>query len=58
MLYVLPCWHNTDMCAIAAVQPWCAKVVAALPEDQAAEFKTKSASALKFLVGMVKELQL
>lgn len=41
-----------------AMQPWCAKVLAALPEDRQAEFKTKSGPALKFLVGMVKELQL
>ena len=29
-----------------------------LPEDQKDEFKTKSQPALKYLVGMIKELQL
>lgn len=40
------------------LQGWCAKILALLPEDKQAEFKTKSAPALKYLLGMVKDLQL
>ena len=39
-------------------QGWCAKILAILPEDKQAEFKAKSAPALKYLLGMVKDLQL
>jgi len=33
-------------------------VLAVLPEDKQGEFKVKSAAALKYLLGLVKELQL
>ena len=40
------------------VQPWLTQVVAKLPEDQQAEFKTKAQSSIKFLIGKIKDLQL
>jgi len=40
------------------LQPWLARVVAKLPESEAAEFKAKAPAAIKFLLGKVKDLQL
>ena len=40
------------------VQPWLKKVADALPDDEREEFKTKAQPAVKFLLGMIKELQL
>lgn len=39
------------------VKPWLAKVVEKLPEDKAEEFKAKAQPAIKFLLGLIKELQ-
>ena len=39
-------------------QPWLAKVLEKLPDDQKDEFKAKSQPALKFLLSKVKDLQL
>ena len=39
-------------------QEWLKKVLEKLPEDQKDEFKAKSQPAIKFLIGMIKELQL
>ena len=40
------------------IKPWLGKVVAKLPADQQTEFKTKAQSAIKFLLGKLKDLQL
>ena len=39
-------------------QDWLKKVLEKLPEDQKDEFKAKSQPAIKYLMGMIKELQL
>lgn len=44
--------------SVSILQPWLSKVLEKLPEDQKDDFKTKSQPALKFLIGMIKELQL
>ena len=39
------------------VKPWLARVAEKLPEAEQEEFKAKAPAAIKFLLGMVKELQ-
>lgn len=39
------------------VKPWLKLVAEKLPEDQVEEFKTKAQSAIKFLIGKIKDLQ-
>jgi hypothetical protein len=57
------CFANTQRHLVREVfscyaQEWLKKVLEKLPEDQKDEFKAKSQPAIKFLIGMIKELQL
>ncbi|KAK9825472.1 hypothetical protein WJX81_007211 [Elliptochloris bilobata] len=42
---------------MAYIKPWLKRVIEKLPEAEQEEFKAKSQSAMKFLLGKIKELQ-
>lgn len=50
-----PSYNKKDLTGY--IKPWLARVVAKLPESEAAEFKAKAPGAIKFLLGKVKDLQ-
>lgn len=43
---------------VPVLQPWLTKIIEKLPADQQAEFKGKAQTAIKYLIGKIKDLQL